>query len=270
MQRRFFLKAVSLLCSGAAVSVEAKQTQSQKTFVLVHGTWHGAWVWKDVARYLRNMGHIVYCPTLTGCGERKHLANEQVGFETHIKDITNLFVFEELENVILIGHSFSGMIITGVADRIKEKIQHIIFFDALVPKTNPISVIPRGPDGKLPSRWLKKKERFIDGYMMDFWADYPMEMLVPESAIAERERLKRLITPHPAKTWEDEITLHNGGWRDLPRSFIHCVGQTYLQSSEQMIGPARESGWNFLELDIPRDGMLTHPKLLAETFEKMT
>lgn len=270
MKRRVFIQVASALAASAAFSLNADQPESKKTFVLVHGTWHGGWVWKDVAQYLRDEGHLVYCPTLTGCGERKHLASPDVGAETHITDITNLIEYEELDNVILIGHSYSGITITGVADRIKERLKRIVFFDALVPATNPITAIPRTPDGKLPERWVAKKEKFVDGYMMNFWTDYPMEMLVPESAIAERERLERLITLHPARTWEDEVTLHNGGWRDMPRSYIHCVGQTYLKSSERMVAPAREAGWDFMELDIPRDGMLTHPKLVAKTFAKMT
>lgn len=273
MKRRTFIQSASIIAALSGTDlVHAKQLspEKRKTYVLVHGTWHGGWVWQEVAQHLRDAGHIVYCPTLTGCGERKHLASPDVGAETHITDITSLIEYEELNKVILVGHSFSGIIITGVADRVKERIQHIVFFDALVPTTNPMTIAPRTPDGNFSERWLKKRAKFIDGYLMDFWEEYPIDMLVPKSAVKERERLTRLITPHPARAWEDQITLNNGGWENLPRTYIHCVGQTYLKSSENMVGPARKSDWAFIELDIPRNGMMTHAKLIAKIFANMT
>ena len=98
--------------------------------VLVHGTWHGGWVWRDVRHRLRSLGHTVVTSTCTGCGERAHLANADVGLDTHITDITNVIRYEELNNIVLVGHSFSGLTITGVADRLQERIRRIVFFDA--------------------------------------------------------------------------------------------------------------------------------------------
>lgn len=124
--------------AGAAVAGLAACAQSQfpknpHTFVLVHGTWHGGWVWKYVRNILEDQGHRVFTPTLTGCGEREHLSAPDVGLETHIQDIINVIEYEDLNDVILVGHSFTGVAITGVADRFKERIKHICFFDALVP-----------------------------------------------------------------------------------------------------------------------------------------
>ena len=98
---------------------------------------------------------------------------------------------------------------------------------------------------------------------MVLWKDYPVDMLVPSTNGRLVARLKRLITTHPARQWTDELVLKNGGWEGLPRSFVHCTGQKYLLTSEKMIGPAREPNWDFVELNIPRDGMLTHPKVVA-------
>ena len=266
-----------VLATGAAAAVStAGSGQAQtsadeaKTFVLMHGTWHGGWVWKDVAERLRAKGHVVYTPTLTGCGERKHLASPDVGLDTHITDITNVINYEELNDVILVGHSFTGIAITGAADRMRDKIRRLVFFDALVPAPGRMSGVSRKPDGGLPDYWLKRQEKFIDGYMMDFWEEYPLEMLVPDDAVAERERLTRLITPHPARGWSDELVLENGGYDGLPRTFIHCVGQEYALSSERMVAPAREPGWDFREVDIPRNGMMTHPDLVADLFGDLT
>ena len=103
------------------------------TFVLVHGTWHGGWCWRKLTPELAALGHVCYAPTLTGTGERFHLAIPRTGLSTHIQDITNLLEFEDLHNVILLGHSYSGMVITGVADR-TDRVAALVYFDAIVPE----------------------------------------------------------------------------------------------------------------------------------------
>jgi len=263
--------AAALLSAGrAAADAPCTPDEEPRTFVLVHGTWHGGWVWRDVRRRLQARGHRVFTPTCTGCGEREHLSRPEVGLDTHIRDVVNVLDFEELDDVVLVGHSFAGMTITGVADRRRERIRRLVFFDALVPRPGRMAAVPRDPaTGQLPDWFRERQERFLDGYRMVLWEDYPVTMLVPETETAIVERLRRLITTHPARQWTDELELENGGWAGLPRTFIHCVGQAYRQSSEEMVGPARQPGWDFLELDIPRDGMLTHPALVADTFRSL-
>jgi pimeloyl-ACP methyl ester carboxylesterase len=212
----------------------------------------------------------VFTPTCTGCGERVHLTGPEVGLETHIEDIANVIRYEELEDVVLVGHSFAGMTITGVADRLRERIRRIVFFDALVPRPGRMAAIPRDPDtGKYPEWWLERTQKFIDGYQMVLWEDYPVDMLVPPEETEIVARLKRLITTHPAKQWTDELVLEHGGWEGLAPAYVHCVGQKYRMSSDDMVGPARGPGWEFVELDIPRDGMLTHPELVADTLARL-
>ena len=129
-----------------------------------------------------------------------------------------------------------------------------------------MSGVPKDPKtGEFPDWWKAREKHFLDGYQMDLWQDYPMEMLVPNTYPEVAAKLKRLITPHPAKQWTDELTLEHGGWEGLKPTYIHCVGQTYRQSSDLMVGPARGPDWTFIELDIPRDGMLTHPELVSNT-----
>ncbi len=243
---------------------------SSRTFVLVHGTWHGGWVWRDVRRLLRSRGHRVFTPTCTGCGEREHLSNPDVGLDTHIADVMNVLEYEELDDIVLVGHSFSGLTITGVADRVRDSIRRIVFFDAIVPHEGRMAAVSRDPQtGEYPDWWVERRRKFVDGYKMVLWEEYPVDMLVPPDMTRHVERLKRLITTHPAKQWTDELRLENGGWVGLRRAYIHCVGQAYQQSSEQMVGPARESGWDFVELDAPRDAMMTHPELVADTLERL-
>ena len=279
MRRRTILKgaagALSLgLITPATASTVITDTESGNSgpynFVLVHGTWHGGWVWSQVATLLRTEGHNVITPTCTGCGDRVHLSTPEVGLETHITDIENSINWAEMDSVVLVGHSFSGLTITGVADRLKDRIQQIVFFDAIVPRPGRMSgVVKDSKTGEYPTWWQEREKKFIDGHKMVLWEDYPIEMLVPTSYSNQKSRLKKLITTHPAKQWTDEIMLKNGGWEGLHRAFIHCAGQRYRLTSENIIGPARGSGWNFISLNIPRDGMLTHPELVTSQLIKL-
>ena len=112
------------------------QRAKSRVFVLVHPAWHGAWCWKKVAPLLRKSGHDVYAPTLTGLGERRHLARADVGLDIHVSDIVNVLHYEDLRDVILVGHSSGGAVITGVTDRAPQQIAHVIYVDAFVPDHN--------------------------------------------------------------------------------------------------------------------------------------
>lgn len=265
-RRRFFAAAGSALAAATLDSCSVAGTADSKTYVLVPGTWHGGWVWKDVRRILCAQGHNVYTPTPTGVGERSHLLTPDVDLETHITDIANVLIWEELEDVILVGHSFAGLTITGVADRHRDRIHRIVFFDALVPRDGVMKAWPE-PDesGRYPEKWEQRKERFVDGYKMDFFAEYPLEMLVPADDEANTARLKRLLTYHPWNQWNTELVLENGGWQGLPRTYIRCVGQAFMPSTDFMPGPAlSDPEWQVIALDVPRNGMMTHPRRVAD------
>ena len=125
---------------GAVVSAATlgKSTAQplQKTFVLVHGGWGGGWVWRRVADSLQKGGHKVFTPTLTGLGERSHLLNAQINLSTHVTDVVNVIKWEQLENVVLVGHSYGGMVISGVAEEMERAISSIVFLDAFLPEDN--------------------------------------------------------------------------------------------------------------------------------------
>ena len=269
----------ALLASAAGTGASAAATdaadasdggEEPRTFILVHGTWLGGWSWQYVRRILERAGHDVYAPSLTGCGDRAHMTSPDIGLDTHIQDIVNIIDFESLDNVILVGHSFAGLVITGVADARRDRIRRVVFFDALVPAGERMSGVSRTPEGELSEYFVKRMEKFVDGYRMSYYDSYPLKMVVPDSEPELQALLKEKITLHPMRAWSDELELKNGGWEGLPRTFIHCVGQEYSMSSEAMVGPARAPGWQFIELDIPRGGMLTHPELVAETFANLT
>jgi pimeloyl-ACP methyl ester carboxylesterase len=103
-------------------------------FVLVHGGGHGGWCYNKLSPLLRAERHLVFAPSLTGCGDRKHLITADVDLDTHITDIVNLMEYEDLSDVILVGHSYGGMVITGVADRAHDRIRELVYLDAAHPK----------------------------------------------------------------------------------------------------------------------------------------
>lgn len=147
-----------LLC----VEARAFAASEKSTFVLVHGATAGAWEWKSTGRFLSDAGHTVYRATLTGLGERAHLNSPDIDLQTHINDVVNLILFEDLHDVVLTGHSYGGMVITGVMDKIPERIRHVVFLDAAVPE-----------DGM--SLWdlfggtQQDPKRFADGFMQVPW-----------------------------------------------------------------------------------------------------
>jgi pimeloyl-ACP methyl ester carboxylesterase len=133
------------------------------TFVVVHGATAGGWEWKPTGKFLTDDGHTVYRATLTGLGEREHLNSTDVDLQTHINDVVNLILYEDLHDVVLTGHSYGGMVITGVIDRIPERIKHVVFLDAAVPDDGMSLWDLFGGTGP------QDPERFKDGFMQVPW-----------------------------------------------------------------------------------------------------
>ncbi|MEW6997811.1 alpha/beta fold hydrolase [Colwelliaceae bacterium BS250] len=166
--------------SVAAEKTIINEENNKYTFVLVHGVTGGGWDWKEVAEQLNTKGHTVYRPTLTGLGERHHLANADINLTTHINDVVNVIIFEELQNVILVGHSYGGMVITGVMDRIPERIHHVTFLDAKVPN-----------DGMsmMEGQQIPAEHKVIDSQVSFSWIDvnapFPRDVAHPIKTLTE-------------------------------------------------------------------------------------
>ncbi len=158
--RVILLIAFSLLFSTGGRAADAKE---KFTYVIVHGATAGAWEWKQVGQVLTADGHTVYRATLTGLGEREHLSTSDIDLNTHINDVVNLILYEDLHDVVLVGHSYGGMVITGVMDRIPERIRHVVFLDAAVPDDGmSLFALFGGPrpgativDGMMQVPWVK-------------------------------------------------------------------------------------------------------------------
>ena len=146
-----------------ATVAHAAPTAQKQTFVLVHGATAGGWEWKRTGQFLADDGHTVYRATPTGLGEREHLNSADIDLQTHIDDVVNLILFEDLHDVVLTGHSYGGMVVTGVMDRIPERIRHVVFLDAAVPQDGQSLWDLFGSRGPLPA------DRFRDGFMQVPW-----------------------------------------------------------------------------------------------------
>lgn len=155
---------------------------SGQTFVLVHGAWHGGWCWRDVAARLRSRGALVHTPTLTGLGDKKHLRAAYQGLQTFITDVAATIETEELQDVVLVGHSFGGMVITGVADRMAERIKHLVYLDAFAPNDGQ-SVVTCAPGASAESmarlrRSLKLRPVTANGlrHHQPNWSGYTLQL----------------------------------------------------------------------------------------------
>jgi pimeloyl-ACP methyl ester carboxylesterase len=151
------------LSLAAGLSARSATAAQPYTFVVVHGATAGGWEWKSTGQFLIQDGHMVYRATLTGLGERMHLNSPDIDLETHINDVVNLILFEDLHNIVLTGHSYGGMVITGVMDRVPERIRHVIFLDAAVPDDG-MSLWDLFGD-----RGIQDPNRFADGFMQVPW-----------------------------------------------------------------------------------------------------
>ena len=184
------------------------------TFAIVHGAWGGAWAWnKLVVPLLRKAGHDVYAITLTGLGDRAHLATPETDLNTHIQDVVNVLFYEDLHDVILAGHSYGGMVITGVADRVPERLQQLVYLDAATPSSG-ATLVDRAPARF--AEMVAAAEREGDGWRIPTGpvpADQP-------PAITEWAHPRRVM--QPLKTFTQPLTLVNGE-TTLPRSLVYCT-----------------------------------------------
>ena len=225
------------------------------TYVLVHGAWHGGWCWAKVARLLRDAAQDVYTPTLTGLGERAHLARPEIDLETHIQDIVAVLETEELRGVTLVGHSYGGMVISGVAARVTGRIAHLVYLDAFVPETGKSlldyvgeraagireTVATKGDGWKLPSH---PPERF------------------GVTSQRDTEWLNKHLVPQPFRTFEQPLPAAGG--EKLKRTYVYCskpATGTFDQFAERLRDDRK---WTFHDVKTGHDAMVTAPGEIAK------
>ena len=253
--RIILILSMSLLLAGCLKETRVRQTSSSepRTYVIVHGAWGGGWAFREVDDMLTVLGHKVYRPTLTGQGERVHLASLEVGLDTHIQDVVNTILFEELQDVVLIGHSYGGMVVTGVADRIPERIEHMIYLDAALPEDGE-SLVTRGSRSDNKPDWAKNSR---DGFLVPSWIKpdqpYPRDV------------------PHPVKTFTDTIVLKNPNRLRIPSSYILTVDPAKEAEKDGFFDSyqrAKALGWHVQQMQADHNPQWSAPKELAELFIK--
>lgn len=239
------------------------------TFVLVHGAWHGGWCWRDVRAILRAGGHEAFAPTLTGLGERSHLLSRDIDMDTHVTDVVNTIVWEELEDVVLVGHSYGGNVITGVADRMKDRIAHAVYLDAFVPKDGDSSASMAAtlanPDATDADIGAEIKRRLdLTGERGGSRTHYTNMFDIPKDPPEPYRWVERRITPHPVRTQIEPIRLENGGSDGLPRTYILCTGSQGPTPFKVLAERIRnDPTWRFRELATGHDAMVTMPEETA-------
>jgi pimeloyl-ACP methyl ester carboxylesterase len=227
------------------------------TFVLVHG----GWCWQKVIPFLEEASHEVYAPTLTGLAERASELSPEVGLDTHIQDIVGELVEKNLHGVILVGHSYGGMVITGVVDQVPKRIAHLVYLDTFVPRDGE-SMADISP---MVIRLLRKQaQAHGDGWRVDSQGTYGV------TTEPDRSMVRRSVTPQPLKTLEQPLHLKNPAIVPAkPRTHISCTGGGFFFSLMRRILapralPPTEAGWRLRQLPTGHDAMITMPRELAD------
>lgn len=235
--------------------------EAPKTYVLVHGAFHGGWCWKDVANRLRTRGHIVYVPTLTGLGERSHLLTPETDLNTWITDLSQLFKYEELRDVILVGHSFAGSMVSAMADRIPEKLRHLVYLDAMVLQSgqSPIDTAPPGTIERYTARAIETS----GGLTVP--PNPPAHYGITDPVQAEWQA--RMMTPHPLTTYRDKLMLENPLCNGVPATYIACSEPHFATTSTSRDFVRGREGWTYLEIPTHHNAMALMPKETADMLD---
>ena len=222
-------------------------------FLLIHGAWHGGWVWNEISEILRYQRYSVSTPTLTGLGEKKHLLSSKITIETFIEDVVNHIIFENLNNIILVGHSFAGSVISGVADRLKDRIQKLIYFDAM------ILIDGQKPFDITPKETVEQRIELAKKFGNNISIPAPSADAFGVFDIKKSLLLEEKLTPHPLSAFQSKLILKNEVGNGIPLSYIFCTKPIYksLESSREVV---RKMKWPIFDLNAGHDAMLTHPK----------
>jgi pimeloyl-ACP methyl ester carboxylesterase len=240
---------------GAAGAVGAQE--SARTFVLVHGAWHGGWCWRRVSDRLRAAGHPVFTPTCTGLGERAHLLSRDITLDTFAQDVANVVEAEELRDVILVGHSFGGLAISALAEMMPDRIRHLVYLDSLVvqPGKSPFDGLP--PD--IVAARVKAAQETSGGLSLPA----PPPSIFGVTDEADAAWIKRRLTPHPLGTYTSPLDIKNPVGNGLPRTYMSCTSPAYTALDGVKGWVKQQPGWNWAEIATGHNAMVTAPAELT-------
>ena len=237
------------------------------TFVLVHGAWHGGWCWARVAPRLRDAGHTVFTPTMTGFGERSHLLTPENGLELNVADIANVLLWEDLSDVILVGASYAGMVTTSVADRMPERIAALVYQNAFIAEDGVAQ------NDLLPGwrREMIEKELAEDP---DAWRMPPPDpKLFGVTDPNDIAWIAAKMTVQPAKTFQDKARITGGHKAITSRTYIRATGYPNSTFDRYVEERSDDPGWRVEVLDTSHDAMITAPddivRILLEVADEL-
>ncbi|MGG5818909.1 alpha/beta fold hydrolase [Falsiroseomonas sp. HW251] len=245
--------SLTLRASSAAAEVPNLPAPRGKTYVLVHGAWLGGWAWAPVAERLRAANHRVIAESFTGMGERRHLLAPGVTLETWIEDLAAIIEAEELDDVILVGHSFGGLPCLGVTDRMPDRIGRLVLLDAMVAKDGQSALDVLPPDSAERIRRGEATERGVPVL--------PAFTLPPDTPFARW--LMRHVAPHPKATYEAPLRLAREPGAGRPRTYVALTGP-----ADRSIEPSRQAvralgGWEWAEIAAPHGAPMRNPDEVA-------
>lgn len=229
------------------------------TFVLAHGAWHGGWCWERVVQRLH--GHRVFTPSFTGMAERAHLMSPAITMATFVDDLVHLIEAEDLHDVILVGHSLGGVPVSGVADRIPERIRRLVYLDGVVLESG-TSAFDTYPPQDVQSRIAAAQ------MVGDTPVVLPPDPLPPAWGLApgtpDYDWVARHVTPMPLKVYQTALTLQAPVGNGLPRTYVYCT-----EPRSPVIAPSAAlvkswQGWDWIDFPGPHDAMITHPDAVAD------
>jgi pimeloyl-ACP methyl ester carboxylesterase len=229
-------------------------------FVVAHGAWSAGWAWKKMHPLMQARGHRLITPTYTGLGERAHLAHSGVDLETHIADVVGVLEMEDLRDVMLIGHSYGGMVATGIADRAHERIAAIIYIDAFAPRDgdSALSLLP-------PAARAQRQPVAANGG--EAW-QIPPGAMPADTSDEDRAWAQPRRRPQPLRTFEQKLRLHRGE-PTMPRHYIYCARHTPDDRFRQFYDRAGREGWGRDIIDASHNPHITVPEVLADLLDSI-
>jgi pimeloyl-ACP methyl ester carboxylesterase len=257
--RRTVLAAGLGAAAAQGVAVADAQTMP-KTFVLVHGAWHGGWCWRRVADLLERQGHKVVTPTLTGLGERSHLMSRDINLDTHVTDVVNVLIWEDLKDVVLVGHSYGGWVISGAVERVLPRVASIVFLDAFVPD-----------DG---ARGLDNTSEFSRKGILAAIENGDISRPPPAAAVfavneKDRSWVDSKVTPQPLGVALQPIRLTGARDRVAKKTYIRAAGWPEAIFDRYLSRCRADPAWRTFEMPCGHDVMVDMPERLAEVLQEV-
>jgi pimeloyl-ACP methyl ester carboxylesterase len=244
------------------------------TFLLVHGAWHGAWCWRRVVRLLTRAGHEVFAPTLTGLCERSHLLTPAVDLDTHILDIVNELKWQELKDVVLVGHSYGGMVISGVAEKMEKAIASFVMLDAFMPENgqSEVDIWPAAMRKGLLAAERGGATKALAAIAPSFLTYVLSTVPLPAGAVNVNEKDRAWVyaqcTPQPIRCFLQKLTLTGARERIAKKSYIRATGVS-IPYFDAALASARQKGWRTYEVPCGHDVMLDMPERLVEILREV-